>query len=59
MNLSLLVRSSVLIILLVALGFLLKAYEFNEIIDKNWIDIYVGNNGLTGWFIFFVVAVLF
>ena len=58
MNLNLLVRGLVLIIMLVALGFVFKAYEFNEIIDKNWIDIYVGNNGLAGWFIFFVVAVL-
>jgi uncharacterized membrane protein YdjX (TVP38/TMEM64 family) len=58
MNLKLFLRSSILIILLVGLGFFFKTYEVNGIIDKNWIDIYVGNNGLAGCLIFFVVAIL-
>ena len=58
MNLKLFIRSLILIILLVALGFLLKTSEFGEIIDKNWIDNYVGSNGLKGQFIFIVVAAL-
>ena len=58
MNSKLLIRSLILIILLVALGFLLKFSEFGGIIDKNWIDNYVGNNGLEGWLIFLLVAAL-
>ena len=44
--------------MLVALGFLLKTYEFNKIIDENWIDVYVVNTGLEGRFIFLGVATL-
>ena len=58
MSLKLFIRSSVLIILLVALGFLLKTYEFNKIINKDWIDVYVGSTGLEGRFIFLGVATL-
>ena len=56
MSLKLVIRSSVLIILLVLLGFVLKTYELNKIIDKNWIDVYVSDTGLEGRFIFLVVA---
>ena len=58
MSLKLVIRSLVLVILLVAFGFLLKTFEFNKIIDKNWIDVYVGNTGLEGQFIFLVAATL-
>ena len=51
MSLKLVIRSLVLVILLVALGFLLRNFEFNKIIDKNWIDVYVGNTGLEGRFL--------
>ena len=56
MTLKIFIRSVILVLILVALGFLLKTSEFGEIIDKNWIDNYVGGNGLEGKFIFVLVA---
>ena len=58
MTLKIFIRSIILVLILVALGFLLKTSEFGEIIDKNWIDNYVGGNGLEGKFIFVLVASL-
>jgi uncharacterized membrane protein YdjX (TVP38/TMEM64 family) len=58
MNLKFFIHSLIFIVLLVVLGFLLKAYEFDKIIDENWIDVYVSNSGLEGRFIFVVVATL-
>ena len=58
MTLKIFIRSVILVLILVALGFLLKTSEFGEIIDKNWIDNYVGGYGLEGQFIFVLVASL-
>ena len=46
------IRGLVMIGLLVGFGFLLKSSGLGEIIDKNWIDIHVRNNGLEGQLIF-------
>ena len=58
MTLKLFLRSSIIIILLAALGFLFKAYDFDKIIDEDWIDVYVVNSGLKGKFIFVFAATL-
>ena len=55
---KLIIRGLVMIGLLVGLGFLLKSSGLGEIIDKNWIDLHVGNNGLEGRLLFVGVAAL-
>ena len=56
MTFKVIIRGLVMIGLLVALGFLLKSSGFGELIDKNWIDVHVRNNGLTGQLIFVAAA---
>ncbi len=53
-----LLRGLIMIGLLVALGFLLKSSGLGEIIDKNWIDVHVRNNGLVGQLLFVGVGAL-
>ncbi|MFP6711417.1 MAG: VTT domain-containing protein [Rhodospirillales bacterium] len=55
---KLIIRGLVLIGLLVALGFLLKSSGLGEIIDKDWIDVHVHNNGFEGRLLFVGVAAL-
>ncbi len=50
------IRSLVMIGLLVALGFLLKSSGLGEIIDKDWIDVHVRNNGLEGQLLYLGAA---
>tara|TARA_B100000315_G_scaffold175553_1_gene164060 strand:- start:1148 stop:1816 length:669 start_codon:yes stop_codon:yes gene_type:complete len=52
------IRGLVMIGLLVALGFLLKSSGLGEIIDKNWIDVHVRNNGLEGQLLYLGVAAI-
>ena len=51
-------RGLIMIALLVGLGFLLKSSGIGEVIDKNWIDVHVRNNGLEGQLLFITVAAL-
>jgi uncharacterized membrane protein YdjX (TVP38/TMEM64 family) len=50
------IRSLVMIGLLVALGFLLKSSGLGEIIDKDWIDVHIRNNGLEGQLLYLGAA---
>ena len=52
------IRSLVMIGLLVALGFLLKSSGLGEIIDKDWIDVHVRNNGLEGQLLYLGAAAI-
>ncbi len=45
-------RGLIMIGLLVAFGFLLKSSGLGEVIDKDWIDVHVRNNGLDGQLLF-------
>ena len=56
MTFKIFIRSLTLIILLIALGFLLKNAEFGGFIDKDWIDNYARNNGLKGQLSFLLAA---
>ncbi len=52
------IRGLIMIGLLVALGFLLKSSGLGEIIDKNWIDVHVRNNGLEGQLLYLGAAAI-